>query len=390
MSGCFLSFLNQTKKSFAGTVRAILFYALAFLTGTEGIRIFYNFLLPLALTVFATAYFNVTKEKKTAYQAAFMAILFSFSGYLVNVWFLKNIFSFHRYDYISLDGFGTGFFDKFSGILFNIYAAFWGYTSAPVLHIDGFLSIVSLLFFALSIAGFAFLLKNTFAGSKKTFFTEMCRTGSSGYFLLLYTAVSLIFNFIFFLFINGGIVPRYFFAALIFLFAALPVFMVRFVRIKYGLVHSFLWIAVFVLLFGHGALIFHKNTRPYANENANRSGYLSFLERNSLSYGFASFWNANVTTELCNGRVEMVTLSDASGNAGRELLRYKWLSPAKFDSPCYHRGEAFLLLSKDEWETRKERAVFAEKNPAYQDDFFVVFIYPEAAVIHREIMGETF
>jgi hypothetical protein len=391
MSGCFLSFLNQTKKSFAGTVRAVLFYALAFLTGTEGIRIFYNFLMPLALTVFAAAYFDVIKEKKTAYKAVIMAIVFSFIGYLVNTKLLRNIFSFATwYDFTSLDGFGAGFFDKFSGILFNVYAVFFGYTSSSVLHRDGFLSMASLLFFVLSIAGFTFLLKNSFTGSKKPFFAEMCRMCSGGYFLLLYTAVSLIFNFVFFLFIIHSPVPRYFFAALIFLFAAFPVF-INFIRTKRRGIHLFLWIGVFAFLFGHGTLIFHRNTQPYANENARRSGYLSFLEKKSLSYGFASYWNANVTAELSNGRVEMVTLSDTYyGGIGRELLRYKWLSPVKFDNPYYHRGEAFLLLSKDEWEARKESSVFTEKTPAYQDDFFAVFVYPEAAAIHREIMREIF
>jgi hypothetical protein len=96
----------------------------------------------------------------TAALPVFVAIAFPVIGYPVNTKLPGNIFRFARYDLISLDGFGAGFFDKFSVILFNVYAAFWGYTSAPVLHKDGFLSIVSLVFFASSIACFAFLLKN--------------------------------------------------------------------------------------------------------------------------------------------------------------------------------------------------------------------------------------
>jgi hypothetical protein len=388
MMGCFFALFQRRKKRAAGVLYAALLYALAFLTGTEGIRIFYSFLLPLVLTVILAAHFDVIEEKIAAYRISFTALGLSFLGFLVNTIVLKKFFVFAGLEKAAVENFGYGFFDKFSHIFFDFYASFWGYEYAHVLSGEGFLSVVSLLFFMASIAGFVIYIKNVCTKHKKQLFLDLCRNYSIECFLLLYFIITLLFHFVFFMFINGfnDTVARYFFPALIFLFAAIPVFLTFSLPRTNRLVHSCLCIVLCGFLFGHGILLFDKQINSDENHNINRNGYLAYLEANSLVYGFAPFWTGNVTTELSNGRIEMVGLWGVEN----EFARYKWLSPVKFDNPYYHKEKAFLLLRKDEWEAIKGRAVFADKSPAYMDDFYVVLVYPEAAVIHREVMRENF
>jgi hypothetical protein len=348
------------------------------------------------LTVILAAYFDVIKEKTAAYRTIFTALGLSFLGFLVNTIVLKKFFVFAGLEKAAIENFGSGFFEKFSHIFFDFYASFWGFKYARVLSIEGFLSAASLLFFTASIAGSVIYIKNICTIRKKQLFSDLCRNCSIECFLLLYFIITLLFHFVFFMFINGfdDTAARYFFPALIFLFAAIPVFLTLSLPGTNRLVHSCLWIVLCGLLFGHAALIFDKQLSPDENKNKNRNGYLAYLEANSLVYGFAPFWTGNVTTELSNGRVEMVGLAPSSEEAWKErkevMYRYRWLNPVKFDNPYYHKGQAFLLLRKDEWDALKNRDVFTDKSPAYIDDFFVVLTYPEAAVIHREIMGENF
>jgi hypothetical protein len=225
MTGCFLAFLQRKEKRTAGILYTILWYALAFLTGAEGIRIFYSFLLPLVLAVFFAAHFDVIKEKTVAYRTIFTALALSSLGYLVNKLVLENFFTFAIYDregsFISI---GSDFFDKLSSRFFDAYAVFWGYKPVSILSMEGFLSTVSLLFFAVSIAGFVIYIKNICTVRKKQLFLELCRNYSVECFLLLYIIAAMLFNLVFFMFSGHYFALRYLYPVQIFLFAAIPVF----------------------------------------------------------------------------------------------------------------------------------------------------------------------
>ena len=117
--------------------------------------------------------------------------------------------------------------------------------------------------------------------------------------------------------------------------------------------------------------------------------YIQYLLDNRLDYGFATFWNANVTTELTNGKIELAGLEPDGLNPDTNL-RFniqRWLNPVKFHNPLYHQGESFLLLTRAEWELAKaaERP-FSQLQPDYEDDGFIIIRYPSSEIIHRKVL----
>jgi len=107
--------------------------------------------------------------------------------------------------------------------------------------------------------------------------------------------------------------------------------------------------------------------------NSGRKDYIQYLLDNHLDYSFATFWNANVTTELTNGKIKLAGLNHWDFPKIR-LLR--WLIPEFFLNPSFHQGECFLLLTRAEWETaRKADRIFTQIGPDYEDNNSLVFSY---------------
>jgi hypothetical protein len=122
-------------------------------------------------------------------------------------------------------------------------------------------------------------------------------------------------------------------------------------------------------------------------QNINRQGYIEYLLENHLLFGFADFWDANITTELSNGKIEIAGLKLTE--SPYELKRYEWGSPAKYDDTGYYEGAAFLLFTKAEWEARKTDDVFSNSAPSYDDGHFVVLVYRDAETIRNEAVKEV-
>ena len=124
--------------------------------------------------------------------------------------------------------------------------------------------------------------------------------------------------------------------------------------------------------------------------NSVRKGYIQYLLDNKLDYGFATRWNANVTTELSNGKIELAGLEELKElkPAGTDQFYIiPFLNPMKFFNPSFHQGESFLLLTRDEWELAQMTGrSFTRLVPNYEDNNFIIIRFPSAEIIHREVL----
>jgi len=75
--------------------------------------------------------------------------------------------------------------------------------------------------------------------------------------------------------------------------------------------------AVILFVIGQGILNFQNLAEK--DVNTTRKGYIQYLLDNRLEYGFSTFWNSKVTTELSNGKIEVAGLEFAQ-DVHRELL----------------------------------------------------------------------
>ncbi|MDR1895037.1 MAG: hypothetical protein LBQ61_10200, partial [Spirochaetales bacterium] len=197
-------------------------------------------------------------------------------------------------------------------------------------------------------------------------------------FILLFFIVSSIFHIFLFQFLNSEMELRYFIP---FLVLYIPVLAVLFNRItkKLSSINSMIFIAVITMMLTvQGALKFQEILR--ADNNSSRNEYITYLETHRLNYGFATFWNANVTAELSNGRIEIAGLAPDTIH-----VIHNWLAPSAYENPDYHKGETFLLLTKDEWETYSGESIL-QRPPDYRDDHFVVFRFPSTGIIFDELI----
>jgi hypothetical protein len=207
----------------------------------------------------------------------------------------------------------------------------------------------------------------------------------------MFFVVSSVYHVVLFQFIDSDTHGRYFIPFLIFF---VPVLAVLFEKAKELSLSSGVFALIMlitVVILGQGALNFQRIARSVVNRI--RNGYVNYLREHNLHFGFATFWNANVTTELTNGVVEITSLETERTNGPvkiREdkLLYSNRLEPVKYDDPLYYQGESFLLFSQEEWDGVKNTEMFTAKLPVYEDSNFVIITYPSAQVIHKTLFSQ--
>jgi hypothetical protein len=288
-------------------------------------------------------------------------------GLLIN-YLLHIKYRFSSFENMRLDDLYKNFFVNLGQNISGL-AEFFGYTpGAPLLSARGVFGVLA-LFFAFGIICSAFKLSRS-------------RTSIQKQFVSLFFICSAAFNMFVFL-LTGGVITRYFIPFMIF-YASILGFLLEQTK-QSRIYRTALAASVFLFLFGQSFL----NFQYLENENANsvRNGYIDYLVKNKLTYGFATFWNANVSTELSNGAVEIAGLEPDLERDKKNFKIKGWLNPVKFFNPLYHKGESFLLLTQDEWDqARKFGRPFAQKQPDYEDGAFIILRYPSAEIIHKEVL----
>ena len=77
----------------------------------------------------------------------------------------------------------------------------------------------------------------------------------------------------------------------------------------------------------------------------------AFLQESELTFGYATFWNANVITELTNGEVEAVGISIAQNEKGQGVPRVsEWLEAQENRRMERPDERVFMLLTEAESE----------------------------------------
>ena len=102
---------------------------------------------------------------------------------------------------------------------------------------------------------------------------------------------------------------------------------------------------------------------------SNLSDAADYLTEHDLTIGYATFWHANVLTEMTNGRVRVVSVE----NVPDFPVFYDWMTFKTV--PASPNGLAFLLLSTDE-----DTYVFEDATKVYDDGRFVIYQFDEKSI----------
>ena len=371
--GLFTALTRKDNTAKTTRVYFILFTLSSFLLGIYGIRSLFAFYVPLLLTCI---YLRPEKKKLPLFPGSY-GFIACCAGYAVNV-LLHFKYTFAVYESMRIENLFANLFPKLGRSLAYL-AGFFGLSAGePFFSARGFFSIAAII-------GTFALLRTVFKIFGRVRQHDTSKTEQGHQFMPVFFAISVVFNIFVFIIVTRAITERFFIPFMIF-YIPLTAILFEHAEKTYGRQQRIAIICGIILfIIGQGCLNFHSMiARDY---NTGRKGYIQYLADNELNYGFATYWHANVTTELTNGRIEIAGLDPGfSSGYGRQFRFTDSLMPVNFFDRFYHQGESFLLLTSTEWDMARGRASFSGRTPDYEDEHFVIFRYPSAEIIHREIL----
>lgn len=98
-----------------------------------------------------------------------------------------------------------------------------------------------------------------------------------------------------------------------------------------------------------------------------REGYINFLMKNNYTYGYATYWNANISTVLSEGTVRIASVKN-----DETFSLHKWLTLRDYEDIEQYSPEFVLLLNSEENE-RIEKGLPIGGIEVYRDDLFVIY-----------------
>ena len=96
------------------------------------------------------------------------------------------------------------------------------------------------------------------------------------------------------------------------------------------------------------------------------------LETEQFESGYATFWNANILTELTDGKIDMWSLNEFSGNTAKNPDVFHWLQLSAHDNTLA-QGKTFVIWSAEEYKLYGEQSFDYIGREIYRSDAFVVF-----------------
>lgn len=290
-------------------------------------------------------------EEAAYFYYGLLGAVSSLAGYALNALWISKAYVFQTYD-------TTNFIDVYQGEFlervqnaFGCLLMFFGYIpQKSVLSLRG---IITMLAFVM-IGVFVFCVKKAY---------QKCQ--GIRFFAVFFVLVAFIINIFAFLFTNSTMVPRYYITIMIF---ALPVIAMYLEEEKLEFDKTLVFLILAACLTLSSAKTFYSYIT--VDKNADKRAVAEYLEKTEFNFGFATFNNANVITELTNGQVEIANIWDPVN-----LNYFKWSSPVKYYEEGYHEGKVFLLLSAGEVAEFADTEAVKTGEIYYEDDYYTVFVY---------------
>jgi hypothetical protein len=356
------------KKTNAAVVSFVL---LSLVLGIGGIRGLLDIQVPLFITALCVCF--IGKSSGIKLRALFLSLtglgLCAF-GYLINaaLHFFYRFLSHHGAFTIDLSDI---FFQKLGNIIYNLMI-FLGYTAnARFISAQGVLNFCSLIFIFVVFYESVKIIRRG----------RINNISDANTSLALFFIVTIVYHIALFQILNEHPFSAHIMPSLVLYVPAVAVIF-EFIKKNMPPIKARLLISgmAFVVLCAGTIRLY---SLPEHDVTSYRKPSISYIEEHDLRFGFASFWNANIITELTNGRIEMFGLH-------YDDIRSKdiWLRPIAYENPDYHKGETFLLLTKDEWETYSGESIL-QRPPDYRDDNFVIFRFPSTGIIFNELIQDN-
>lgn len=345
---------------------------LALFAGMGGLRLIINLYLPLFLASVLWYVLEKREGKSVSVEytiASTVCFLVSLAGYLINVKILSEKYSFKswegiQYKYFSMDS----FVEVFNGILL-----FFGFQTGRVLSFRTVLTASACIFFLITIV------------CAYISITRKLKTSEKSRFLSLYFAIGIIILVLLYSFTDMEYDSRYLFCNLVF---AIPVVSINLKEADYNQ-KAKKWLSVAIMLIIYWGGVYRYNDIRTLNYTAPIREVADYLVSQNISNGYATYWNANVLTELSNGKIDV--WAHAPGN---DMLKdidqlFGWcqLTEHNEKSP---QGKLFLLFKQDEYSSSSLKELLKNKEMAYYNSLYFLYTFENYEDLKNTLTNYTF
>jgi len=377
--GLFFMLIDNGENRHTKTSGLIALCAFSFLTlvlGVQGVRSLMAFGIPLLFTGIYLEAGGTARGRKTPLFLSVYGFVLCGAGFVIN-YLLHFKYRFSSFDDMRFDNLYSNLLQKISQGVFSIVEFFGLAQGQIVFSAAGILGVAAIIF---TVVLFAFSLKTLRGNSvHNTESKELSRKTMSAFFI-----ASVVFNLFLLVVVNDNVTARYFIPSLILYLPVVCMLFEHCEKHKSSLRFVFVISSVIFFVAAQGYLNYLNLSRTDSNKT--RRGYIEYCLKNNIDFGFANFWNANVTTELTNGKIEIAGLEPDYLEDNKFKVQLM-LNKKDYIEGHFPAGRAFILLSRDEWNLAKlQGRAFAQRLPDYEDDNYCLLVWPSADEIYDTVL----
>lgn len=396
---CFLAFglflrlcdRNVSEKRSVRAIFACLYVVLCVILGVSGVRYLLNMIVPLVLTaaVFVTRssgfrafrekpdkeqFFGLLKTEQAGYFFVSMAgMVCGGIGYLINALLISKRYQFQTYDTTNFIKVHEGvFWERVQNALGELLQMFGYIENRAFLSLRGLITILA--FVMIGVLGFCWWKAFRYSQVQSTALVEPAEQNHRR-FTVLFAAISLALHLFVFIFTTSTMVDRYFIPIAIFFLLVLAIYMEW-----EGLLFD--RVAVCLILGGSLALAGVKTYYSFISNNKNEARYdmADYLVEEGYAFGYASYWNSNIMTEVSDGALEMANLWSLE-----TLGDFKWSSKVSSYEP--KEGKVFLIAAKEELNLLEPYHMLEQQEVIFENESFIVlhFDSQEEFLAYRKV-----
>ena len=396
---CFVTFglfLRLSKKDQNGrkslnVVYVVSFAALCVILGVSGVRYLLDLLVPLVITsaifVMGSRAFKVFRqepniehfialcklERLKYFFVSIAGMILGGIGYLINALFISKIYSFQTYDTTNFVVIRDGvFLDRVQKALGELLQMFGYIENRAFLSLRGLITFLA--FVMIVTLGYVWTKSMRYSLVPGAVEDEPIEQEHRK-FTVLFAGVSFVLHLFVFIFTTSTMVDRYFIPIAIFFLLTVAIYM-EWERLAFDRV------VVCLVLGASLALAGVKTYYSFVtnDKNADRYDMAEYLVEEGYTFGYASYWNSNIMTEVSDGALEMANLWTMES-----LEDFRWSS--KMSSYEAKEGKVFLIAGADEFAALEEHGMMDKQEVIFENDSFKVlhFDSQEEFLAYREV-----
>ncbi len=383
--GLFLRLCDREQIQHRGRyiVYAVLFAAICVVLGVSGVRYLLDVLVPLVITagVFVIRCDDfmalraepnkkhlkgLIKTRQATYLFVSLAgLVCGGIGYLINALFISKQYQFQTYDTTNFIAVHEGeFLDRVQNALGELLQMFGYIENKAFLSLRGFVTILA--FVMIATLGFTWVKSMRYSLVQSTELIEP-KEQNHRRFTVLFAGVSFGLHLFIFVFTTSTMVDRYFIPIVIFFLLVLAIYM-EWERLVFDRVVVCLILGVSLALAGVKTYYSFVSN----NKNADRYEMAEYLVEEGYTFGYASYWNSNIMTEVSDGALEMANLWSLES-----LGDFKWSSKMSGYDP--KEGKIFLIAENDELEALKEHGMLEQQKIIFENESYCVLHFDSQA-----------